>query len=103
MACELSSAGTMAAKKTSELIPLCHPIGLEDCKISVKVHDANEVWIECETKLHHKTGVEMEALTGASIAALTVYDMCKGMSHDIVIRETRLLEKRGGKTDYDNA
>jgi cyclic pyranopterin phosphate synthase len=96
-------AGTMAAKKTSDLIPLCHPIGLEDCKISIEVHYENEVWIECETKLHHKTGVEMEALTGASVAALTVYDMCKGMSHDIVIRETRLLEKRGGKSDYDNA
>jgi len=95
-------AGTMAAKKTSDLIPLCHPIGLEDCKITIDIHQPNEVWIDCETKLHHKTGVEMEALTGASIAALTVYDMCKAISHDIVIRETKLLQKHGGKSDYQN-
>lgn len=93
-------AGVMAAKKTSDLIPLCHPIGLEDCKIDIQLEDNGEIQIDCHTVVTHKTGVEMEALTGATIAALTVYDMCKGVSHDIVIRETRLIEKKGGKSDY---
>ena len=93
-------AGTMAAKKTSELIPMCHPIGLEDCTLSIMATNESEVCIDCYVKVQHKTGVEMEALTGASVAALTVYDMCKALSHDIVIRETRLIEKRGGKSDY---
>lgn len=92
-------AGIMAAKKTSELIPLCHPLGLEDCDVDVSL-EGDEVVIDCRVTIHHKTGVEMEALTGASVAALTVYDMCKAMSHAIVIRETRLIEKRGGKSDY---
>lgn len=94
-------AGVMAAKKTSELIPLCHPIGLEDCKIEIELHEGGHVQIDCHTTVTHKTGIEMEALTGATVAALTIYDMCKGVSHDIVIRETRLIEKRGGKSDYD--
>ena len=94
-------AGVMAAKKTSELIPLCHPIGLEDCKIDIELKQNGEIQIDCRTTVTHKTGVEMEALTGATVAALTVYDMCKGVSHDIVIRDTRLIEKRGGKNDYD--
>jgi cyclic pyranopterin phosphate synthase len=93
-------AGTMAAKKTSELIPFCHPIGLDNCKISIRIHESNEAVIECLTIVTAKTGVEMEALTGATVAALTIYDMCKAMSHDIVIRETRLIEKTGGKSDY---
>jgi cyclic pyranopterin phosphate synthase len=93
-------AGVMAAKKTSELIPLCHPIGLDDCKIEIRVEEDGRVVIDCRTKVTHKTGVEMEALTGATAAALTIYDMCKGVSHDIVIQETRLIEKRGGKSDY---
>ena len=93
-------AGIMGAKKTGELIPLCHPLGLEDCKIEIAVNDAGEIVIECRAELHGKTGVEMEALTGASIAALTVYDMCKAFSHDIVIKEIRLLEKTGGKKDF---
>jgi cyclic pyranopterin phosphate synthase len=92
-------AGTMAAKKTSDLIPFCHPIGLEDCKIKIYIHE-KEVIIDCEATVSGKTGVEMEALTGASIAALTVYDMCKAMSHNIIIKETRLLEKKGGKSDH---
>ena len=92
-------AGIMAAKKTSDLIPLCHPLGLENCDVDIAL-DGNEVVIDCRVTLHHKTGVEMEALTGASVAALTVYDMCKAMSHAIVIRDTRLMEKRGGKSDY---
>ena len=93
-------AGVMAAKKTSELIPLCHPIGLEDCTIDITVHGKNTLHVECTATVTHKTGVEMEAMTGASVAALTIYDMCKGLSHGIVIRELRLMEKRGGKSDY---
>jgi len=93
-------AGTMAAKKTHELIPFCHPIGLERCKFSIELQANGEVIIDCEVGLNHKTGVEMEALTGASIAALTIYDMCKALSHDIVIRDTRLLSKTGGKSDF---
>ncbi len=93
-------AGVMAAKRTHELIPFCHPLGLENCKIRISVDDQQRAVIDCTVTVHHKTGVEMEALTGASIAALTVYDMCKALSHDIAILETRLLEKRGGKSDY---
>ena len=93
-------AGTMAAKRTHELIPFCHPIGLEDCKIRIRLDDAGDVVIDCETAVHNKTGVEMEALTGASVAALTVYDMCKGLSHDIVVSDVRLISKTGGKSDY---
>jgi cyclic pyranopterin phosphate synthase len=92
-------AGVMAAKKTHELIPFCHPLGLDSCKISITV-DGECASIECRCRVHHKTGVEMEALTGASVAALTIYDMCKALSHDIVIGETRLLEKTGGKQDF---
>lgn len=93
-------AGVMAAKRTHELIPFCHPLGLENCKIRISVDDQQQAVIDCTVSVHHKTGVEMEALTGASVAALTVYDMCKALSHDIVIRETRLLAKQGGKSDY---
>ena len=92
-------AGVMAAKKTHELIPFCHPLGLDNCKVAIELQD-NDVVIDCYCKVHHKTGVEMEALTGASIAALTVYDMLKAMSHDIVISETRLISKTGGKEDF---
>ena len=93
-------AGTMACKKTSELIPFCHPIGLEDCRIEINVNENKEIVIDCFVSVLNKTGVEMEALTGASVAALTIYDMCKGLSHEIAIKETRLIEKRGGKSDY---
>jgi cyclic pyranopterin phosphate synthase len=92
-------AGVMAAKKTHELIPFCHPLGLDNCKIRIEVEGDNAI-IDCRCKVHHKTGVEMEALTGATVAALTVYDMCKAMSHDIVIGETRLMSKTGGKRDF---
>ena len=92
-------AGVMAAKKTHELIPFCHPLGIENCKVTVALQ-GNDVVIDCHCKVHHKTGVEMEALTGASVAALTVYDMLKAMSHDIVIAETRLIAKTGGKEDF---
>jgi cyclic pyranopterin phosphate synthase len=91
-------AGVMAAKRTHELIPFCHPLGLERCDVVIDMHD-DEAVVRCTVSLHHKTGVEMEALTGASIAALTIYDMCKALSHEIVIAETRLIEKQGGKRD----
>lgn len=92
-------AGTMAAKRTSELIPLCHPLALEGCRIEIKLR-GTVAHVACEVRIQHKTGVEMEALTGASVAALTIYDMCKALSHDIEIRRVRLVEKRGGKSDY---
>ena len=92
-------AGVMAAKKTHELIPFCHPLGLENCKISVSVENDKAI-IDCVCRVHNKTGVEMEALTGSTVAALTIYDMCKALSHDIVIGETRLMAKSGGKQDF---
>jgi cyclic pyranopterin monophosphate synthase len=92
-------AGVMGAKRTHELIPFCHPLGLESCRITIEL-EGDSALIRCAVSVHHKTGVEMEALTGASIAALTVYDMCKALSHDIVIGDTRLLEKDGGKSTY---
>ena len=93
-------AGIMAAKKTGDLIPLCHPLGLDNCKIDIHLNEEQEVVIDCTASITAKTGVEMEALVGASVAALTVYDMCKAMSHDIVIRETKLMQKTGGKRDF---
>ena len=95
-------AGTMAAKKTGELIPLCHPIGLESCDFEINTNE-NDVIIDCTCSVTSKTGVEMEALTGASVAALTIYDMCKAISHDIVIKETKLMAKSGGKNDFNRA
>lgn len=96
-------AGTMAVKRTAELIPLCHPLPIDNCKININVNEQNEVIIECTVSMTGKTGVEMEALTGASVAALTIYDMCKSFSHNIVIKETKLLEKTGGKSDHNSA
>ena len=93
-------AGVMAAKRTAELIPFCHPIALEDCQIRVDWGEPGEIVIECAVRATHKTGVEMEALTGAAAAALTVYDMCKALSHGIRISEVKLLEKTGGKRDF---
>ncbi|MGE8429750.1 MAG: cyclic pyranopterin monophosphate synthase MoaC [Sphingobacterium sp.] len=93
-------AGIMAAKNTGNLIPLCHPIGLENCQIDIDLNDNNEIEIYCTAQVEAKTGIEMEALTGASIAALTIYDMCKALSHNITIKEIRLIEKSGGKNDF---
>jgi cyclic pyranopterin phosphate synthase len=94
-------AGVMGAKKTSELIPLCHPLGLDDCQIETAVDaEKREVTVHCRVQTHGKTGVEMEALTGATIAALTIYDMAKAVSHGIVIKDIRLREKTGGKSDF---
>lgn len=92
-------AGVMAAKRTHELIPFCHPIGLEDCKIRIAVKK-NKAIIDTEAVITSKTGVEMEALTAASVAALTIYDMCKALSHNIIIEDIRLMEKTGGKKDF---
>jgi cyclic pyranopterin monophosphate synthase len=92
-------AGIMGAKRTSDLVPLCHPLGLEDCRIQITSSE-EDILITATATLSAKTGVEMEALTAATIAALTVYDMCKAMSHRIVIREVKLLEKTGGKKDF---
>jgi len=92
-------AGVMAAKKTHELIPFCHPLGLDSCKVAIEM-DNDVAVIDCRCKVTHKTGVEMEALTGASVAALTIYDMCKALTHGIQIRELVLVEKTGGKKDY---
>ena len=93
-------AGTMAVKKTSELIPFCHPLPIENCKINIHFNEAKEVVINCTVQVSSKTGVEMEALTGATVAALTIYDMCKAMSHNIIIKETQLMVKTGGKADF---
>jgi cyclic pyranopterin phosphate synthase len=92
-------AGVMGAKRTHELIPFCHPLGLESCRVAIEMEGDTAV-IRCTVGVHHKTGVEMEALTGASIAALTIYDMCKALSHEIVLSDTRLIEKHGGKTSF---
>ncbi len=94
-------AGIMAAKKTHELIPMCHPLSLDHCSIKIKLGEDLDAIIICEVRLEGKTGVEMEALTGASIAALTIYDMCKSISQSMQITKTSLLSKRGGKNDFD--
>lgn len=96
-------AGIMGAKQTSGLIPLCHPIGLDNCELEIELNALNEVVIQCTASIEGKTGVEMEALTGASVAALTIYDMCKAFSQDIIIKEIKLTEKTGGKNDFKRA
>lgn len=92
-------AGVVGAKKTSDLIPFCHPLGLEDCQVQISSRN-HRIMITTVAKVSGKTGVEMEALTAAAIAALTIYDMCKALSHDIIIEEIKLLEKTGGKQDF---
>jgi cyclic pyranopterin monophosphate synthase len=91
------TAGIMAAKQTSNLIPLCHPLPLEKVHVEISWASRNTIVIECTCSVTHKTGVEMEALVGASVAALTVYDMVKAVSHDVRIVETQLIQKSGGK------
>ena len=93
-------AGVMAAKKTHEIIPFCHPLALERCTVDIGDGARGQIRIVCSVAVHHKTGVEMEALVGASAAALTIYDMCKALSHDIEIGPVRLLRKSGGKRDF---
>jgi cyclic pyranopterin monophosphate synthase len=92
-------AGVLAAKRTHELVPFCHPLALENCTVQIESAPGG-LRILCTVSVHHRTGVEMEALTGASVAALTVYDMCKALSHDIEIATLRLLAKTGGKRDF---
>jgi cyclic pyranopterin phosphate synthase len=92
-------AGVLAAKRTHELIPFCHPLPISSVKIDVTTMRGG-LRITCNVAVTHTTGVEMEALTGASVAALTVYDMCKALSHEIEIGPVRLLAKSGGKRDY---
>jgi cyclic pyranopterin phosphate synthase len=93
-------AGTQAVKRTHELIPFCHALALEHCRFDCEFLRPELLVIRCTVGLSARTGAEMEALMGASIAALTVYDMCKALSHGIVLRETRLIEKRGGRSGH---
>ena len=92
-------AGIQAVKKTSELIPMCHPLMIDGVDINIEIIDEEHIEILCKVSIEGKTGVEMEALTGANIAALTVYDMCKSISQKMIIKEVKLLEKTGGKSD----
>lgn len=97
-------AGVMGAKRTHELIPLCHQIPLDGVKINFDYDDDNFIInVTATAKVTHKTGVEMEALTAVSVACLTIYDMTKALSHDIVISDIKLISKTGGKSDYANA
>ncbi len=94
-------AAVQAVKRTHELIPFCHPLPIEHCTLDIDSRRGGLIRIRCTVRTTHKTGVEMEALTGAATAALTVYDMCKALSHDIVIESLQLLTKSGGKRDVD--
>ena len=93
-------AGVQAVKKTSDLIPMCHPLQINAVDIDIKIIDKEHIEIFCSVEIDGKTGVEMEALTGASVASLTIYDMCKSISQKMVIKEIKLLKKTGGKSDY---
>ena len=95
-------AGIQAVKKTSELIPMCHPLLINGVDINIEIVDNEHIEIFCTVAIEGKTGVEMEALTGANIAALTVYDMCKAISQKMIIKEVKLVEKSGGKSDIKN-
>jgi cyclic pyranopterin monophosphate synthase len=96
-------AGVMAAKRTHELIPFCHPLGLENCQITITHRQASVIAVRAEVSVHQRTGVEMEALTAACVAALTIYDMCKALSHDIEITGVRLMAKSGGRRSFARA
>ena len=95
-------AGIQGVKKTSEIIPMCHPLLINGVDINIHVINSEHIEVLCEVIIEGKTGVEMEALTGANIACLTIYDMCKSISQDIIIKEVKLLEKTGGKSDIKN-
>lgn len=95
-------AGIQAVKKTSEIIPMCHPLLINGVDIEINITDAEHIEVLCKVTIEGKTGVEMEALTGASATCLTVYDMCKSITQDIIIKELKLLEKTGGKSDIKN-
>jgi len=95
-------AGIQGVKKTSELIPMCHPLLINGVDIDISIVDEESIEVECKVTIEGKTGVEMEALTGVNIACLTVYDMCKSISQEMVIKEVKLIEKTGGKSDIKN-
>ncbi|MET2986583.1 cyclic pyranopterin monophosphate synthase MoaC [Aureibaculum conchae] len=93
-------AGIQAVKKTSDLIPMCHPLAINGVDINIEITDDEHAQVLCSVEVDGKTGVEMEALTGASVTALTIYDMCKSISQEMIIKEVKLLEKTGGKSDF---
>lgn len=95
-------AGIQAVKKTSDLIPMCHPLLINGVDIDITIVDSEHLEVLCEVTIEGKTGVEMEALTGANITCLTIYDMCKSISQKMLIKEVKLLEKTGGKSDIKN-
>lgn len=95
-------AGIQGVKKTSELIPMCHPLLINGVDIDISVIDYENIEVFCKVVIEGKTGVEMEALTGVNITCLTIYDMCKSISQKIVIKDIQLLEKTGGKSDIKN-
>ena len=95
-------AGIQGVKKTSELIPMCHPLLINGVDIEISIVDEESIEVECKVTIEGKTGVEMEALTGVNIACLTIYDMCKSISQEMVIKEVKLIEKTGGKSDIKN-
>ena len=95
-------AGIQGVKKTSELIPMCHPLLINGVDINIHVINSEHIEVLCEVIIEGKTGVEMEALIGVNITCLTIYDMCKSISQDIIIKEVKLLEKTGGKSDIKN-
>ena len=95
-------AGIQGVKKTSELIPMCHPLLINGVDIDISIVDKDSIVVECKVTIEGKTGVEMEALTGVNIACLTIYDMCKSISQEMVIKEVKLIEKTGGKSDIKN-
>lgn len=95
-------AGIQGVKKTSDLIPMCHPLLIDGIDIDINITDDAHIDVVCKVTITGKTGVEMEALTGANIACLTIYDMCKSISQKLIIKEVKLLEKTGGKSDINN-
>ena len=95
-------AGIQAVKKTAELIPMCHPLLINGVDIDINIVDDEHIEVYCKVIIEGKTGVEMEALTGANITCLTIYDMCKSISQEMIIKEVKLLEKTGGKSDIKN-
>lgn len=95
-------AGIQAVKKTSDIIPMCHPLLINGVDIDINIVDEEHIEVLCKVTIEGKTGVEMEALTGASATCLTIYDMCKSISQQMVIKEVKLMEKTGGKSDVRN-
>ena len=95
-------AGIQGVKKTSELIPMCHPLLINGVDIDIQIVDSENIEVFCEVSIEGRTGVEMEALTGVNITCLTIYDMCKSIHQKMVIKEVKLVEKTGGKSDIKN-